>query len=207
MCGNGIRCFAKFVYDRGYTQATEMTVETLGGTKVLQLTPRDGVIETVKVDMGRPGLDRSDLAMAGDPGPVRGEMLNAAGKDFAVTGVSMGNPHIVFFTESIEAVPIEQVGPPLENHPRFPRRTNVHAVQVLAENELRMVTWERGAGRTLGCGTGACACAVASAVNGLTGRRVRAHLPGGDLLIEWGDDDHVYMTGPATEVFTGTITL
>ena len=207
MCGNGIRCFAKFVYDRGYTWSTRMTVETLGGTKVLELTPKDDRIETVKVDMGSPGLDRADLAMEGAPGPVLGETLTADDAKFTITGVSMGNPHIVFFTDDVQGVPIEQVGPPLENHPLFPRRTNVHAVQVLGDSELRMVTWERGAGRTLACGTGACACVVASALNGRTGRRVRAHLPGGDLLIEWGDDDHVYMTGPATEVFTGSITL
>lgn len=207
MCGNGIRCFAKFVYERGYTAETQITVETLGGTKTLKLTPRGGKIESVKVDMGCPSLERADLPMRGDPGPVKGEILKAEGRKLEITGVSMGNPHVVFFTDSVENVGIERIGPAIENHPAFPRRTNVHAVQVLGNDEIRMVTWERGAGRTLACGTGACASAVASAVNNRTGRRVLAHLPGGDLLIEWTGDNRVWMSGPATEVFTGTIEL
>lgn len=207
MCGNGIRCFAKFVYDRGHTRDTTITVETLGGTKTLRMTTKSGRVETVKVDMGCPSLERGDLPMRGDPGPVRGEILKADGKRFEITGVSMGNPHVVFFADSVESVPIERVGPAIETHPSFPKRTNVHAVQVISNDEIRMLTWERGAGKTFACGTGACASVVASAVNNRTGRRVLAHLPGGDLLIEWTGDNRVLMTGPAEEVFTGQITL
>lgn len=207
MCGNGIRCFARFVYDRGHTTSTEITVDTLGGIKRLSLSLKNGVVDTVKVDMGRPGLDRADLPMTGAAGKVLGEKIEAAGRTIAVTGVSMGNPHVVFFADQADDVLINTLGPVIETHPLFPRRTNVHAVQIQSRDELTMLTWERGAGRTLACGTGACACAVAAALNDLTGRRVLAHLAGGDLLIEWEQDDHVYMTGPATEVFTGTITL
>ena len=207
MCGNGIRCFAKFVYDRGYTPDQQITVETLGGTKSLKMTVKSGYVESVKVDMGNPSLEREALQMRGEPGPVRGEMLKADGKKFEITGVSVGNPHVIFFVDSVENLPIEKIGPAIENHPAFPRRTNVHAVQIISSDEIRMVTWERGAGRTLACGTGACACVVASAANERTGRRVLTHLPGGDLFIEWGGDNRVHMTGPATEVFTGTAEL
>lgn len=208
MCGNGIRCFARFVFDRGYTKAAEITVDTLGGVKRLALNVKNGVVDTVKVDMGRPGLDRADLPMNGDtPGRVLAEPLEAGGEIVAITGVSMGNPHAVFFVDEAQDSVINTLGPIIETHPAFPRRTNVHAVQVNSRDELTMLTWERGAGRTLACGTGACACAVAAALNDKTGRRVLTHLPGGDLLIEWETDDHVYMTGPAAEVFTGTISL
>ena len=207
MCGNGIRCFAKYVYDRGYTKNTQISVETLGGTKTLRLTPKNGKVETVKVDMGCPSLERGDLPMRGEPGRVVSEPLKADGRKWEITGVSVGNPHAVLFTDAAESFPIERVGQAIETHPAFPRRINVHAVQVLSNDEIRMVTWERGAGRTHGCGTGACASVVASAVNNRTGRRVLAHLPGGDLLIEWNGDNRIQMTGPAVEVFTGNISL
>lgn len=208
MCGNGIRCFAKFVFDRGYTDKTEIRVDTLGGVKVLSLTLRNGKVDQVKVDMGKPGLDRADLPMTGEPGTPLGQPVEVGGETVALTGVSMGNPHVVFFAEEATDALIDRLGPPLEKHSLFPRRTNVHVVQILSPSEIKMLTWERGAGRTLACGTGACACAVASALNGLTGRRVLAHLAGGDLLLEWSEEDgHVYMTGPAVEVFTGTISL
>ena len=208
MCGNGVRCFAKFVADRGYSTKTVLTVETLGGIKTLELSAPDASGNTlVKVDMGTPGLDRADLPMTGAPGRVIAETVEVGGETVALTGVSMGNPHIVFFADSATDALIDTLGPQLEVHPLFPRRTNVHAVQVLGPGEIKMLTWERGAGRTLACGTGACACAVASHLNGLTGRRVLVHLPGGDLHIEWADNNHVYMTGPAAEVFTGEVTL
>jgi diaminopimelate epimerase len=207
MCGNGIRAFAKFVYERGHTDKKMITVDTLGGMKTLELYTKCDRVERVKVDMGRPGLDRADLPMLGDPGTALGQEIEAAGRKVAITGVSMGNPHAVFYADPVTDEIINALGPVLENHPLFPRRTNVHVVQVLAPDEIRMLTWERGAGRTLACGTGSCASVVASALNGRTGRRVLVHLAGGDLLIEWEQDDHVYMTGPATEVFTGTIDL
>lgn len=208
MCGNGIRCFAKFVYDRGYTQKRTLHIETLGGTKALELTVENGTVSQVTVDMGKPGLRRADLPMNGDAdGTALREAVEVLGQTVALTGVSMGNPHAVFFVPNATDEIINTLGPVLETYPLFPRRVNVHAVEVLGRNEIKMLTWERGAGRTLACGTGACACVVASALNDQTDRRVLAHLPGGDLHIEWASDDHVYMTGPAAEVFTGTLTL
>jgi diaminopimelate epimerase len=207
MCGNGIRAFAKFVYERGHTDKKTITVDTLAGIKTLELYGKGNTIERVKVDMGCPGLDRSDLPMVGDPGTALGQEIEAAGRTVAITGVSMGNPHAVFYADPATDEIINTLGPVLENHPLFPRRINVHVVQVLAPDEIKMLTWERGAGRTLACGTGACASVVASALNGKTGRRVLVHLVGGDLLIDWEQDNHVYMTGPATEVFTGAIDL
>jgi diaminopimelate epimerase len=211
MCGNGIRCFAKYVYDRGYTDKKTITVETGAGVLTLDLSVGDGnKVSQVTVDMGRPHLTRAEIPMAGgDPSAqVVGEEVEVAGRRLALTAVSMGNPHAVFFAEPATDALINEVGPLLEVHPLFPRRTNVHAVEVLGPAEIKMLTWERGAGRTLACGTGACGSVVASALNGKTGRRVLAHLPGGDLTIHWSEEDgHVYMTGPAAEVFTGTIAL
>jgi diaminopimelate epimerase len=206
MCGNGIRCFAKFIRDRGYSDKTEVTAETLAG--VLTLTVTDGNETKVRVDMGEPILERTAIPMAGGNGPVVSESIDVLGETIAITAVSMGNPHIAFFAESAADERIDRLGPVMEKHPLFPRKTNVHLIEVISPGEIKMMTWERGAGRTLACGTGACASAVACALNNLTGRSVLVHLPGGDLHIEWSErDNHVYMTGPATEVFTGTITV
>ncbi|MDX1931786.1 MAG: diaminopimelate epimerase [Capsulimonadales bacterium] len=202
MCGNGIRAFAKFVYDRGYTSKSEISVSTLGGVKYLALETEAGKVTRVRVDMGEPGLQRSDLPMTGESGPVTDEPLYVQGEVVRITGVSMGNPHVVFFSDNATEELINRLGPLLENHEHFPRRTNVHLVQVVSSEEIRVLTWERGAGRTLACGTGACASVVASHVNGRIGRRATVHLLGGDLLIDWAADNHVYMTGPATEVFS-----
>jgi diaminopimelate epimerase len=208
MCGNGIRCFAKYVFDHGYTDRTEIRVDTLGGVMVLSLSLKNGTVDRVKVDMGAPRLDRADLPMVGEPGRVIDQPVTVAGETVALTGVSMGNPHVIFFADPATDAHIDYLGPVLEKHALFPRRTNVHAVEVISPTEIKMLTWERGAGRTLACGTGACACAVAANLNGLTGRRVLVHLAGGDLSIEWSEEDgHVYMTGPAEEVFAGTIAL
>jgi diaminopimelate epimerase len=159
--------------------------------------------------MGAPGLDRSTLPMQGTGQAIAAPVTTSAGDVVTLTGVSMGNPHAVFFVDDLSSVDMEKAGPPIETAPDFPRRTNVHAVQVIGRDEIRMATWERGAGATLGCGTGACGSVVAAALNGLTDRRVLAHLPGGDLLIEWEDGHagHVYMTGPAVTVFDGEIAL
>jgi diaminopimelate epimerase len=207
MCGNGIRAFAKYVYDHGYTDKNVITVDTLAGVLTLDLTAENGKVSAVTVDMGRPRLDRADLPMTGDPGRVLDESLEVGGETVRLTGVSMGNPHVVFFANPATEETINRLGPLLENHERFPRRTNVHLVEVYSPDEIKMLTWERGAGRTLACGTGACASVVASHLNGKTGRDVIVHLLGGDLRIRWADDDHVYMTGPATEVFTGIMNL
>jgi diaminopimelate epimerase len=208
MCGNGIRCFAKFVYDHKLNPETQLKVETLAGIKVLKLMTRAGRVESVRVDMGSPILQRSRIPMRGDDeGPVIGEILKAEGHKFEITAVSMGNPHVVIFDDNPENVPLARYGAAIENHKSFPQRTNVHFVQVCSASEIIMRTWERGAGITQACGTGACACVVAAVLNKKTGRNVLVHLPGGDLRVEWTGDDRVLMTGPAAEVFQGDITL
>ena len=208
MCGNGIRCFAKFVYDHKLNPETQLKVETMAGIKVLKLMARAGKIESVRVDMGAPILQRSKIPMRGDDeGPVIGEVLKAEGQKFEITAVSMGNPHVVIFDDNPDSVPLARYGPAIENHKSFPQRTNVHFVQVCSASEIIMRTWERGAGITQACGTGACACVVAAVLNKKTGRNVLVHLPGGDLRVEWTGDDRVLMTGPAEEVFQGEITL
>ena len=208
MCGNGIRAFAKYVYEHGHTAKDRITVDTLAGIMVLALQVRDGTVESVLVDMGAPHLERETLPMLGAPGRVIDEPLEVDGQLVRVTCVSMGNPHAVYFVARASDDSINALGPKLERHPSFPRRTNVHEVEVLSPTEVKMLTWERGAGRTLACGTGACAVGVAAHLNGLTGRSILCHLPGGDLQIDWSEaDGHVYMTGPAASVYTGSIEL
>ncbi|MBC8135148.1 MAG: diaminopimelate epimerase [Fibrella sp.] len=210
MCGNGIRCFAKFVYDRGYTAKTVVTAHTPAGNKILNLSiGPDNKVSHVTVDMGHPGLTRADLPMEGTPtDTIIGDGVTIGGEEtIKITGVSMGNPHVIYFETPATEESINRLGPVLETHPLFPRRTNVHCVEVISPDEIKMLTWERGAGRTLACGTGASASAVASHLNGFTGRRVLVHLAGGDLTIDWQDDDSVMMTGAATEVFTATIRI
>lgn len=208
MCGNGVRCFAKYLYDRKMVDDTTFRAETLAGTKVLKLLTRAGKVESVKVDMGQPRLRRSEIPMRGDDSEtVIADPLKADGGRFEITAVSMGNPHVIVFDSNADGFDLHRYGPAIETHKSFPQKTNVHVVQVLANTEIKIRTWERGAGLTLACGTGACASAVASVVNGKTGRRVTAHLPGGDLQIEWNGDNRVMMTGPATEVFEGLIEL
>jgi diaminopimelate epimerase len=203
-CGNGIRCVAKLVYDRGHTHADRITVETVGRINTLDLSTSGGRVESVRVDMAEPVFARSRIPMTGpEGGEAVDEPLEVEGRTLAFTCVSMGNPHAVTFVEDPEAFPVETLGPKIEHHAVFPRRTNVEFIQVLAANELKMRVWERGAGETLACGTGACAAVVAGARTGRAGRRAVVHLRGGDLHIEWADDNHVYMTGPATTVFGG----
>ncbi len=210
MCGNGIRCFAKFLYDRDLTdQRSEIAVETGAGQLMLQVTPGpDGKAATVRVDMGEPVLKPSQIPtlLAEGDGPVVGVPLDLGDQTLSVTAVSMGNPHAVVFVDDVKAYPIEQVGPKVESHPAFPRRVNTEFVQVVSRAETIFRVWERGAAETLACGTGACASVVAGVLNDKTDRRVLVHLPGGDLDIEWSAaDSHVYMTGAATEVFAGEI--
>lgn len=208
MCGNGIRCFAKYVYDRGQTVDTTIKVETLAGVKALKLSTRGKTVEAVRVDMGQPRLRRSEIPMRGDDSErVVAEPLRVDGKRIEITAVSMGNPHAVIFVDKIDAVDAAKLGPAIETHRSFPERTNVHFVQVLNTTELAQKTWERGAGITLACGTGACASLVAAVLNNKANRRATVHLPGGDLIIEWTGDNRVYMTGPAEEVFEGEINL
>ena len=200
MCGNGIRCFAKFLADSGISTGPTIPVETGAGLLRLELVP-DG---QVRVDMGRARLTRGDIAMNGPADEAFvDEPISAAGQTLRGTAVSMGNPHLVFFVDDVDAVPLETWGPAFKNHTDFPNRVNVHFVQVVDRTHLRQRTWERGAGVTLACGTGACACAVAAATTGRADRDVTMSLPGGNLRIQYADDGTVFMTGPAETVFSG----
>ena len=204
MCGNGVRCVAKFIHDHGIARQPRVTVETGRGVLSLDLEIVDDRAERVRVDMGAPIL-RSDAiptTLPGDP-PVDAE-VDLGSRTVRLTAVSMGNPHAVIYVDAVEDYPVEQIGPIIERHPAFPRKVNVHFVEVLGPGEVRMRTWERGTGITLACGTGACAVAVAGVLTGRTGGKLLAHLPGGDLTLEWaGGDAPVFMTGPAAEVFSG----
>lgn len=208
MCGNGIRCFAKYLYDRKMIVEPMLKVETAAGVKTVKLLTRGGKVEAARVDMGTPHLLRSEIPMRGEENDrVVAEPLKVEGTRYEITAVSMGNPHVVVFLDNLAVFPVAKVGPLIENHKAFPQRTNVQFVQVQGNSELSVRTWERGAGETLACGTGACAAVVASALNNKTGRSVLTHLPGGDLRIEWVGDNRVMMTGPASEVFEGTLSL
>lgn len=205
MCGNGIRCFARYIYDMGYVIKNPLQVETLAGILTLQLEISGGKVTGVQVDMGEPILKPGLIPVLAEVEPVIGAKLDSDGQEFEYTAVSMGNPHCVIFVEDYEKLDFERLGPALEKHPLFPRKTNVEFIRVDSRTELTMKVWERGAGPTLACGTGACASAVAAILNKKTERKVTVHLPGGDLLIEWGEDNHVYMTGPATYVFKANL--
>lgn len=206
MCGNGIRCFARYCYDRGLTTKTTFRVQTLAGTIIPQiLLDEQGEVAGVRVDMGEPRLQRGQMPMTGDArAQVIDEPFEVDGRQYRITAVSMGNPHVMLYVDDVDAVDLEQIGPKIERHPIFPRRTNVHFVQVIGPGELKMRTWERGSGVTLACGTGASAVLVASHLLGQTGREALIHLPGGDLSIEWNaETNHVFKTGPATFVCDG----
>ena len=211
MCGNGIRCVAKYVYDYGLTDKTSISVETLGGIKYLDLTVEDGKVSLVKVDMGSPRLAPSQIPIVPEnPEDTRiiDAPLEVEGKIYYMTGVSMGNPHTVVYVDDVKGLDLLKIGPSFENHKRFPERINTEFAHVLDRKMVEMRVWERGSGETLACGTGACAVAVASILNGLTEDRVTVKLLGGDLLIEWDKEaDKVYMTGPAKVVFDGEIDL
>ena len=203
MCGNGIRCFARYVYDQGIVTHNPMRVETLAGILTIHLIVKGAQVQGVRVDMGEPILRADLIPVLGQGEPVVGETLEVSGETFQYTAVSMGNPHCVIFVEDFATLDFERLGPAIEKHSLFPRKTNVEFIEVNSPKDLTMKVWERGAGPTLACGTGACASAVAGVLNHKTARAVTVHLPGGDLFIEWGLDNHVYMTGPATYVFKG----
>jgi diaminopimelate epimerase len=206
MCGNGVRVFAKYIYDRKMHKDVVMTVETLAGIKTLEINATGDKAKTVRVDMGEPKLLRFEIPMRGKPDvKVIGEPLRVAGKRIEITCVSMGNPHCVVFVDDVDHYPVGKMGPLIENHPKFPARTNVEFVEVINPSEMRVRTWERGVGETLACGTGACASVVAGSLNGKTLRKVTVHLRGGDLNIEWADNNRLLMTGPAEEVFEGKL--
>ena len=204
MCGNGIRCFARYVYESGLTNKTELCVETLAGIIRPTLLLENDRVESVCVDMGEPRLQRGEIPTAGNPmEKVINELLTVGDCTYRITCVSMGNPHCVIFTENVDSMDLPAFGKPIEEHPFFPRKTNVEFVQVMDRRNLRMRVWERGAGVTLACGTGTCATVVAAVLNNNTDRKVKVRLDGGELLVEWREDNHVYMTGPAVEVFRG----
>ncbi len=219
MCGNGIRCVAKYVHDHGIATQPKLQIETGAGVLTLDLEVRGGRVERVRVDMGEPILEPAKIPVQ-LPGADSKQIVDLplapiiqlanpenwierSGLDPRMTCVSMGNPHLVLFCKDVSAVPLESVGPILETHPVFPRRINVHFVEVRGPREVTMRTWERGSGITWACGTGASAVCAAGSLTKRTDRQILAHLPGGDLELEWAIDGHVYMTGPATEVFTG----
>ncbi len=208
MCGNGIRCVARYVYDFGLTDQKEFSIVSAGKIKYMTLYEQDGQISAVRVNMGQPILEADQIPVRADHSPVINVPIEVQGKEYRMTCVSMGNPHAVVFVDSTEDFPLEQVGPYFENHPCFPNRTNTEFVQVIDRSRVRMRVWERGTGETLACGTGCCATAVACVLNGLTDNAITVEVLGGALQIEWDrDNDLVWMTGPATVVFSGEIEI
>ena len=206
MCGNGIRCVAKYVYDHKLTNKTEISVESGAGIKYLTLYTKDGKVEQVRVDMGEPILEPDKIPVIADGSCVVDEPIEAGGKQWRMTCVSMGNPHAVIFVDDVADFELEKYGPSFENNSRFPKRTNTEFVQIISRNEASMRVWERGSAETWACGTGTCATVMACILNKKTDDKVLVHLRGGDLVIEYDrDTNHVFMTGPATEVFTGEI--
>jgi diaminopimelate epimerase len=203
MCGNGIRCLSKYVFEHGLTQSGDFLVETLGGLNRQTLTVEDGRVIEVSVDMGKPGFMRSEIPMLGDEGEVVDEPLAVDGKQYRITALSTGNPHAVTFVDDVEAAPLSELGPKVERHPAFPNRTNVEFVHVIDRNNIRMRIWERGCGETLASGSGASASAVASIKNGFTETEVNVRVRLGVLKISWPEGGSITMSGPATEVFTG----
>ncbi len=202
MCGNGIRCIAKLILDNGYSRKKQLTIDTISGIK--KIVAAD---EMFKVDMGSPLLLRKEIPMNGSAtAKAINEPLQLKYKQIKVTAVSMGNPHAVTFVDDTD-FDIEEMGSEIENHRVFPKRTNAEFVHVLNDGEIELRVWERGVGETLACGTGSCASLVACVLNEKTGRKVNVHLRGGDLVVEWARDGHVYMTGPATYVFSGTVSV
>lgn len=206
MCGNGIRCVGKYVYDYGLTDKTQITVDTLAGIKYLDLTVEDGKVSKIRVNMGEPILKPELVPVILPEDPAVDIPIEVKGKKYNMTCVSMGNPHAVIFMDHVKDLDIEVIGPYFENHTCFPKRTNTEFVEILDRNTVNMRVWERGAGETLACGTGACATAVACVLNDKTEDKITVHLLGGDLQIEWDrETNQIYMTGPATTVFDGEL--
>jgi diaminopimelate epimerase len=209
MCGNGIRCFAKWLVDRSLVDGDTLTVQTLGGAKTIEVERcEDGTMALARVDMGEPVLDLAAVPAKLDGMTAVDYPIETAAGTVNVTIVSMGNPHAVIWVDDVDTAAVDTIGPLVENHPAFPRKTNVEFAQALPdEHRIRLRVWERGVGETLACGTGACAALVASVLGGRTTRTVTVELPGGELRVEWSTDGHAYMTGPAEQVFEGVIDL
>lgn len=208
MCGNGIRCVAKYVFDKQLTDKQEFTIVSAGTVKRIVLTVEDGKAVTAKVNMGRPELTAEKIPVRSDRETVVDEEIEVKGSVYRMTCVSMGNPHAVVFMDSVKDLEIERIGPYFENHERFPKRINTEFVRVIDRSSVEMRVWERGTGETLACGTGCCATVTACVLNGLTDCRITVHLLGGDIIVEWDEtEDTIYMTGPAETVFEGEIDI
>ncbi|MBT5954987.1 diaminopimelate epimerase [bacterium] len=208
MCGNGIRCFSKFVYEKKLIEKVVFSVETLAGNMVQALIIKDGVVVSVEVDMGEPILIAKDIPVVSDTDQAVCKPIDILGKTYEFTAVSMGNPHAVVFLDDLKTIDLEKIGPLFESHSNFPEKINTEFVQIVNPNESILIVWERGAGETLACGTGACASVVAGVLNKKCERKVKVHLPGGPLMIEWQEhDNHLVMTGPAELVFDGQIEI
>lgn len=207
MCGNGIKCLAKYVYDHSLTPKSDLLIETAAGDREISLIKESEVVVDIRVDMGSPRFSRKEIPMLGDvvEAEVINQPLTIKETTLQVTCLSVGNPHCVIFVEDTESVAVRKVGPIIEKLPVFPEKINVEFVQVLGPREIRVRVWERGVGETLACGTGACASVVASFRNNLTARKATVHLKGGDLKVEWSENNHIYLTGPAEEVFRGVV--
>jgi diaminopimelate epimerase len=208
MCGNGIRCVGKYVYERGIVRKNVLTVETLSGIKTLSLSVRDGKVDSIEVDMGAPVLEPEKIPVRIEKPKVIAEPFSVGGRDYEITCVSMGNPHCIVFEDDVDSLDLEKIGPGFEKNSIFPEQVNTEFVQMIGPDEVKMRVWERGSGETWACGTGACAVAVACALNGRTGRSVKVHLKGGDLAIYWDEETgNVKMRGPAEFVFDGTVEI
>ncbi|MCR5176347.1 MAG: diaminopimelate epimerase [Anaerovibrio sp.] len=208
MCGNGIRCFARYVYESGLTDREEFTVETGAGILTPKIILNGDTVDMIQVDMGEPILEGDQIPVTGYGSQrIINEAITVKDKTFKMTCVSMGNPHCVVFVDDAEAFPINEYGPLFEVHESFPKKTNTEFAEIKDSSHIRMRVWERGAAITLACGTGSCATLTAAVLNGLTGRKAEIQLDGGKLTVEWADNNHLFMTGPAKNVFTGTIDL
>lgn len=205
MCGNALRCTARYLYERGFTSDTQVTLEVYHAVKTARIQLDGGTVAAVEVDMGEPMLDSGLIPVSGAVRRVVEEEIDAAGRTFSVTAVSMGNPHCVVFSDDLTGIPLEHWGQAIENHRMFPAKTNVEFVQINTRGEARVTVWERGVGPTLACGSGACAVLVAGVLTGRLDTLAKVHLPGGTLTVEWRQDNHIYMTGPACEVFRGEL--
>ena len=206
MCGNGIRCVGKFVYDKGLTNKTTITIETLAGIKTLNLNVKEGKVQTVRVDMGEPILKAENIPVISEKSPVKNLKIRSEDREFEFTCVSMGNPHAITVIKNVKDFDVEKYGKPIEINEVFPKKTNVEFAEIIDDTHIKMRVWERGTGETLACGTGACATAVACNLNELTNKNVYIELLGGVLEIEWNqDNNHIYMTGPAVTVFEGVL--
>jgi diaminopimelate epimerase len=203
-CGNGIRCFAKYVYERGLTDKKDFVIDTLGGPNRVVVTTEGDTVASVRSNMGMPRFDRREIPMIGPEGRVIEEPLELDDRTVRVTCANVGNPHAVIFVDDVKSVPLTVIGPKVERHAKFPARTNVEFVQVVDRRNIAMRIWERGSGETMASGSGSCGAALASMITGRTEKKVTVHLTYGPLTIEWAEDGYVYQEGPATEVYTGT---